>query len=282
MPSPKPSEDRDAFLERCQLDLLESGEEDHPDVAESICGDIWDQAQKLAKPIHHKTRANAGTGLDFVLSDGSVDRMGDIVSPDGWDIRQFQRNPVALFAHRHDFPIGTWKDVRVEQDELRGRLQLAPLGTSDRIDEVIRLVRADVLRAVSVGFIGQQSKPRGEGIRGQVFTKQTLVEVSLVSIPANENSLRVAKQLNISADTRRLVFAGDRPRPALARRKAQLELAQLKEDEKNAADLLSAINEEYWWQRAQALIKSDPTNVTMIKAYHHLAGVKWPSGVKWK
>jgi hypothetical protein len=90
------------------------------------------------------------------------------------------------------------------------------------------------------------------------------------------------KSLGISANTRALVFADNRPRPALARPKAQLELAGLKEDEKNAADLLRAINEEYWWRRAQALIKSDPTNVRTIKACYHLSGVKWPSGEKWK
>jgi phage head maturation protease len=100
-----------------------------------------------------KAVASDGAGLDFVLSDATVDRYGDIVEPDGWNLKWFKGNPIALFGHNNSFPIGTWENVRVESGKLIARLKLAARGTSARIDELISLVEQGVLRAVSVGFI---------------------------------------------------------------------------------------------------------------------------------
>ena len=55
----------------------------------------------------------AANPLEFVMSDGSVDRMGDIIDLDGWRLDNFRKNPVALFGHNASFPIGKWHDVGV-------------------------------------------------------------------------------------------------------------------------------------------------------------------------
>ena len=157
-----------------------------------------------------KARASndAAASLDFVLSDETPDRMGDVIRIDGWQLDNFRKNPIALFGHRADFPIGTWSRLRVEDGALRGLLTLAPQGTSSRIDEIRRLVEANILRAVSVGFSPIESRPRGADAPGGIlFEKQELVETSLVAIPANPNALVAAKSLGISEETRRVVFA---------------------------------------------------------------------------
>ena len=78
-----------------------------------------------------------------------------------------------------------------------------------RIDEIRALVEADILRAVSVGFLPRQSEPLTKNGGGGLRFQQTeLVETSLVSIPANPNALAVARSLNISRDTVAMVFAG--------------------------------------------------------------------------
>ena len=100
----------------------------------------------------HKTHAGQIDGSEYILSDETPDRIGDIIEANGWRLDNFKRNPIALFGHRSDFVIGTWKNLRVEKGELRGHLELAPAGTSDRIDEIRRLVDAGILRATSVGF----------------------------------------------------------------------------------------------------------------------------------
>jgi HK97 family phage prohead protease len=157
---------------------------------------------KMKYKVH---TADIADGLTFTLSDESVDRMGDVIRVSGWQLDSFKRNPIALFSHQSTFPIGKWSDLRVVKSELRGKLELAPKGTSQRIDELRGLVEAGILKAVSVGFREIDSKPRESG--GVEFLKQELVETSLVAIPANENALSVAKSLNISEQTRNLVFA---------------------------------------------------------------------------
>jgi len=181
--------------------------------------------------IVRKTHAGHSHGMEFVLSDETRDRMSDIIMSDGWQLADFKKNPIALFGHSNSFIIGTWKDVRVENKELRGYLDLAEEGTSDRVNEIRRLVNAGILKAVSVGFEPIESEPLDEkdlwgGIR---FKKQNLVECSIVSVPANPNALAIAKSLNISAATRELVFAEQgNERSAVTRRGFTGEQAEIK------------------------------------------------------
>jgi HK97 family phage prohead protease len=150
----------------------------------------------------------SGDPLEYVMSDASVDRMGDVIEPGGWELANFRRNPVALFGHNANYPIGTWRDVTIDGDQLRGRLELMP-PVSDRLRELHAAVAAGVLRSVSVGFRPIEfAELEGSKIGGLHFTKSELLECSLVSVPANPNALAVAKELRLSRDTQRLIFGG--------------------------------------------------------------------------
>lgn len=151
--------------------------------------------------------ARSADGLEFVLSDETVDRMGDVIVAGGWQLANFKRNPIALFGHDQDTPIGVWEDLRVEGAKLMGRLKLAAKGTSQRIDEIISLIEQGILKAVSVGFKPIESEPLGE--RGIRFKRQELLETSVVSVPANPKALAVAKSMNLSAETIAEVFGED-------------------------------------------------------------------------
>jgi HK97 family phage prohead protease len=159
--------------------------------------------------IIHKVHAEKLDGMGFVLSDETPDRMGDVIMANGWDLANFKKNPIALFGHRSDFPLGNWKNVRVEKNKLVGDLSFAPEGTSPRTDEIRRLVEADILKAVSVGFRAVEEEPINpkNPWDGSRFLKSELVECSLVAIPANPNALAISKSLNISPDVQSLVFA---------------------------------------------------------------------------
>lgn len=205
--APEGDESEDDFMERCTDEL---GDED-------VCQQIWDDSGgdddgKALKPnrapVIHKTHASEiNNGMEFILSDATPDRYGDVIAAEGWDLANFAKNPVALFNHNPDFPIGSWSGLRVVGDALRGHLKFAPEGTSPRIDEIRKLVDAGILRAVSVGFKPIESKARSRTDRGEIYLKQELVETSLVSVPANPNAIAVAKSLHVSDDTLKLVFA---------------------------------------------------------------------------
>jgi HK97 family phage prohead protease/HK97 family phage major capsid protein len=210
-PEPDPDEDYQDFMDRCQ----ETDDEES-------CQLAWDNRSLTSRVTRidgdgmtvQKTHAGHIDGAEYVLSDETIDRMGDVIQSEGWRLDAFKKNPIALFNHRADFIIGVWKNLRVEDGVLRGHLKLAPEGTSSRIDEIRKLVEAGILRATSVGFkplkyeaLNKDSVPPNP-FGGLRFLEQELVETSLVSVPANPNALAIAKNLDISDTTLRLVFAG--------------------------------------------------------------------------
>jgi HK97 family phage prohead protease/HK97 family phage major capsid protein len=146
--------------------------------------------------------------LTYVLSDATRDRYGDVIEPAGWQLDNFKANPIALFSHQSSFPIGNWENVRVEGGKLIADYIPADPGTSERVDEVNSLIRQNVLKATSVGFNPIESTPidPAKPYDGTRFTRQELLETSIVSVPANPATLQVAKSLNISDDTMSLVF----------------------------------------------------------------------------
>jgi HK97 family phage prohead protease len=152
-----------------------------------------------------KTYTSSSGGPDFILSDATVDRYGDSIDPNGWDIRNFLRNPIALFGHQGGFPIGTWKNVQVKDGALCGRLMMAAKGTSPRIDELRALLDAGILKSVSVGFSPIESEPLVKS-GGTRYIKSELIEVSLVSVPANPNAVQISKALGVSEETMQMVF----------------------------------------------------------------------------
>lgn len=169
--------------------------------------------------VVHKTetrRAAGGNRLTFVLSDATVDRYGDTIDPNGWDLRAFKSNPIALFGHDSSFPIGRWDNLRVENGQLLGDLEPAQKGTSARIDEIISLVEQDILRTVSVGFRPIEYEPRKQG--GIHYKRQEMLETSVVGVPANPAALAVAKSLHVSPETMKLAFGehADEGRPSVS------------------------------------------------------------------
>jgi HK97 family phage major capsid protein/HK97 family phage prohead protease len=206
-PDPDPDESHSEFLDRCTSELTDEGMDDGD--AEDACQIAWDE--RGARAVVQKTHAATVNGMEFVLSDDSIDRMGDSITTGGWQLDNYRRNPVALGFHNPEFVVGRWHNLRVEGNQLRGHLELAPKGTSPRIDEIRKLVEAGILKAVSVGFKPVKHEPLNKGDKssygGIRFLEQELVETSLVSVPANANALAVAKSLKVSPETINLVFA---------------------------------------------------------------------------
>jgi HK97 family phage prohead protease len=224
-PPPGADESHDDFMDRCTTALMSENGNMSEDDAAQMCEVAWGEKGHALKPIIKSTVAPVHD-MEFTLSDESVDRYGDIVTAAGWELDNFRKNPIALFGHQYDFPIGRWLDLHVDDEAkaLRGKLALAPKGTSPRIDEIRTLINADILRAVSVGFRALE-RPKwikdeeGEETGGLHFLRHELLECSVVPVPANPNALAIAKALRISSDTLKLAFAesGEQRQPVRRR-----------------------------------------------------------------
>ncbi len=132
----------------------------------------------------------------FIMSDESIDRDGDIIMSDGWDLKEFKKNPVALAHHDATKIIGRWKNVKVHNKQLTGDLELAPDDVGAFQRAINKLISGGFLKAVSVGFRATEHEPREEG--GYRFLKQSLFETSVVAVPSNSSALAIAKSCNLN------------------------------------------------------------------------------------
>ena len=71
-----------------------------------------------------KAYADGSRKFRFCYSDGLVDRMGDTIDAAGWGTHNFERNPVALFAHDSSAPPGgRGSRLMVEDTRLMGDIE---------------------------------------------------------------------------------------------------------------------------------------------------------------
>jgi HK97 family phage prohead protease len=122
--------------------------------------------------------------VEAVISSSARDRDGDIVEASGWQLENFLKNPVVLWMHRYEAPIGRSLEIRREGELLIARTRFArtPLA-----EEIWQLYKEGVLSAWSVSFIALEWEPLPSG--GRRYTKQELLEYSAVSVPANPEAL---------------------------------------------------------------------------------------------
>jgi HK97 family phage prohead protease len=136
--------------------------------------------------------------VTFIASTDTPDRYGDVVGQQ-WDLSAFERNPVILLNHNSTtLPIGKGKAYLED-----GRLMIDV--EFDQNDEdakkIESKVRGGYMNAVSVGFqpleaVLRSSLPDGhkyKGSKGYYYPKSELLEVSIVTIPANNEATLTAK-----------------------------------------------------------------------------------------
>ncbi|KAF2991145.1 HK97 family phage prohead protease [Methylocystis sp. MJC1] len=130
--------------------------------------------------------------IRVVASTATPDRVKDVMVPDGCDLTQYRVNPVVLANHDPNCPIGT-AQVEIKNGRVEATIDFAPAGASPKADEYCALAKAGVLNAVSVGFEPTDAEPiRGGGDR---IKSWSLLELSLVSVPANPEALVIARSL---------------------------------------------------------------------------------------
>ncbi|RWR08485.1 HK97 family phage prohead protease [Paenirhodobacter populi] len=115
-----------------------------------------------------------------IASTPVIDRMGDSLDPQG---AVFNLPFPLLLHHDHTRPIGEVTDARVTPQGIYIVAQIAPAGTTDDVDAGWNMIRAGLLRGLSVGFIGREWQAIGDG--GRRYTEWEVIETSAVAVPAN-------------------------------------------------------------------------------------------------
>ena len=129
-------------------------------------------------------------------------RDGHVLVQAGLDLTNYRKNPIVLFQHQQDTPVGTATALGLDGDNLLAKVEFAPIGISSEADKVRALVKSGVLRGVSIGFDPKETepldpkKPRG-GLR---ILKSELLEISFVSVPADTGAGVTARWYGNRAD----------------------------------------------------------------------------------
>jgi HK97 family phage major capsid protein/HK97 family phage prohead protease len=147
---------------------------------------------------------------EFVMSDDTVDRMGDVIDPGGWQLSSIKTAPPVLFNHNKDEIVGRWENIRISGNQLIGRIVWADFKNWPKGQYIRDLVRGGFLRTVSVGFRPLARQPLTKDANKDFgpfrFTKSEVLECSLVSVPANPNAIALAKSLHLSDEIVTEVF----------------------------------------------------------------------------
>lgn len=134
----------------------------------------------------------------FTISTGAVDRDNDTIDPTGWDLKDYRKNPVVLWAHNPSMPpIGKAHGINVRDEKyLMSTATFATKEQHELADTVFQLILGGFLNTASVGFRPLESvwnEVRG----GFDFKKQALQEWSVVPVPSNPEALVGAKEAGI-------------------------------------------------------------------------------------
>jgi HK97 family phage prohead protease len=133
-----------------------------------------------------KENPNGKGEFVFTASTAKSDRENDIIQPDGWVLEHFKDGGPLLWGHdQSKLPIGRILWVKVDDGRLVGKAKFN--GQTQLSTDVEKLVRSGDLAALSVGFRPVDMKMNNEG--GRTFTKQELLEISVVNVPANPDAI---------------------------------------------------------------------------------------------
>lgn len=141
--------------------------------------------------VNEKALPSAGdSGTESIFIEGyasttDIDRSGDVVPKSVWEkgIQNYLKNPIILSQHDYDDPIGRMTEYKVDDKGLWVKARI-----SAAAEEVFGLIKDKILTAFSIGFkiVDAEYNSAAEVF---VIKELELVEISVVSVPCNQNTL---------------------------------------------------------------------------------------------
>lgn len=132
---------------------------------------------------------------------GDPDSYGDVVAPNAFAASIATRQTKLLY--QHDIPIGYQIELREDDYGLYGRWAI--IDTTDGTD-AYKLAKAGVLDRLSIGYVPVDAEYRADGVR--VLKQVDLMEVSLVTFPANESAIVTSVKARPFADHTEAIRVG--------------------------------------------------------------------------
>ena len=140
----------------------------------------------LTSTFKTQTQDDGSVMIRGMASTADFDRAGDSISVEAWQkggLKNFEKNPIILFNHDYDKPIGRATGLKAGPDGLELECKISKSAPAN----VAELVKDGVLGAFSVGFRVKDADYIKE-TDGLMIKDAELFEVSVVSVPCNQSA----------------------------------------------------------------------------------------------
>ncbi|MCM0760673.1 hypothetical protein M7775_19160 [Sporomusa sphaeroides DSM 2875] len=150
-----------------------------------------------------KGESDDGIEITMTISTASIDRDGDTISPDGWKLENYLKNPVVLFAHQSRMPpVARATQTWLEDGDLKSTALFTPKDLYPFGYMIGQMYKTGFMNASSVGFdplkwAYVEDKDRPWGVD---FLEQELLEWSTVPVPANAEALLDIKSKGVDTE----------------------------------------------------------------------------------
>ena len=153
----------------------------------------------LTSTFKSHTTEDGSVMIRGMASTADFDRAGDSISHEAWTkggLKNFEKNPIILFNHDYDKPIGRATGLKVTENGLELEAKISKSAPA----AVCELVKDGVLGAFSVGFRVKDADYLEE-TDGLKIKDAELFEVSVVSVPCNQAAtFSLAKSFDSQAE----------------------------------------------------------------------------------
>jgi hypothetical protein len=164
-------------------------------LTEQIAADLQARIKSLDFSVIEKTLKAKDTNgsFDVIISTEDLDRAGEIVRQDGWELANYKNNPIVLWGHDYyNLPIGICTETYKTTYHGLPATGAKGIFFSDDINPLAQQVRrmydygvksgSNVGCTTSVGFIPKEFDEDNQ----RIITRAELLEFSFVPVPANQ------------------------------------------------------------------------------------------------
>lgn len=132
----------------------------------------------------------------MLITTAAVDRMGESILLEGWDVAHYMNNPVVLAFHDYaSFPIGATAKLSIVPEGMMAEGFFAP---TDEGQKARKLYDLGFLKTASVGFMVMERSAQNN----KIITKAQLLEWSFVPVPANPEALDQIKAAGLEVESK--------------------------------------------------------------------------------
>lgn len=167
-------------------------------IRDDLLGQEFELSAVFEKQLNENEPASGSAeyiDISGLASTNTMDRQGDIIPLSTWQdpdaLKNYMKNPIVLAYHDHEKPIGKVTSLEVRENGVFVTARVYKASNP----EVFAMVQAEVLRTFSIGF-RLKELDYDEELNAWILTKIEMYELSVVSVPANQDALfSIVKQL---------------------------------------------------------------------------------------